>query len=189
MPNWRGICVMSLAAKRLQPLDFNRIRSPIDAILRKNQAGFRTGSSCIKQIYILRRIMDGAFSLNIPLFITIVDFKKAFDSIGRNMMFVIVQHYKFLTRLSRRFEFYTIRFGIRTAIRTFLRTVSRTAIRTICYDHRSVTRWCISTITIHHLDRLCFQKICWRFQLTPKGSNQDNSGRAVRSTSRISDYK
>ena len=37
--------------------------------------------------------MDGAFSQNIPLFITFVDFKKAFDSIDRDMMFAILQHY------------------------------------------------------------------------------------------------
>ena len=73
MPNWRGICLMSLTAKLYNRLILNRIRSPIDAILRKNQAGFRTGRSCIQQIHILRRIMDGAFSQNIPLFITFVD--------------------------------------------------------------------------------------------------------------------
>ena len=37
--------------------------------------------------------MDGAFSQNIPLFITFVDFKKAFDSIDRDIMFAILQHY------------------------------------------------------------------------------------------------
>ena len=34
--------------------------------------------------------MDGAFSQNIPLFITFVDFKKAFDSIDRDMIFAIL---------------------------------------------------------------------------------------------------
>ena len=101
MPNWRGICLMSLATKLYNHLVKNRIRSPIDAILRKNQAGFITSRSCIQQKHILRRIMDGAFSQNmdygwrfLPLFITLVDFKKVFDSIDRDMMFVILQHYK-----------------------------------------------------------------------------------------------
>ena len=64
---------MSLAALLYNRMVLNRIRAPIDAILRKNQAGFRTGRSCIQKIDILRPIMDGAYSQNIPLFITLVD--------------------------------------------------------------------------------------------------------------------
>ena len=83
MTNYRGICLMSIAAKVYNRMILNRIRTIIDAKLRKNQAGFRTSRSCIQQIHILRRIMEGAFSQNIPLFITFIDFKKAFDSIDR----------------------------------------------------------------------------------------------------------
>lgn len=93
MTNWRGICLMSIAAKVYNRMLLNRIRDQIDKVLRKNQAGFREGRSCIQQITILRRIMDGAFSQDIPLFITFVDFKKAFDSIDRDMMFAILRHY------------------------------------------------------------------------------------------------
>ena len=47
-----------------------------------------------------------------------------------------------------------------------IKNSSRTAIRTICYYHKSETRWCTSTISIHYRDRLCLQKICWRFRLS-----------------------
>ena len=93
MTNYRGISLTSIAAKVFNRVLLNRIRRPIDALLRKNQAGFRTGRSCIQQIHILRRIMDGAESDKIPLFITFIDFKKAFDSIDRGMMFAILRHY------------------------------------------------------------------------------------------------
>ena len=93
MSNYRGISLMSIAAKVYNRVLLNRIRAPIDALLRNNQAGFRTGRSCIQQIHILRRIMDGAYSNDIPLFITFIDFKKAFDSIDRDMMFAILLHY------------------------------------------------------------------------------------------------
>ena len=91
--NFRGICLTSIAAKVYNRVILNRIREPIDAILRRNQAGFRKGRSCIQQIHILRRIMEGASSQDIPLFITFIDFMKAFDSIDREMMFAILRHY------------------------------------------------------------------------------------------------
>ena len=37
--------------------------------------------------------MVGDFSQNIPLFITFVDLKKAFESIDRDVIFAILQHY------------------------------------------------------------------------------------------------
>ena len=93
MTNYRGISLMSIAAKVYNRVLLNRILKPIDAILRKNQAGFRIGRSCIQQIHILRRIMEGALLDGCPLFITFIDFKKAFDSIDREMMFAILRHY------------------------------------------------------------------------------------------------
>ena len=43
--------------------------------------------------------MVGAHSQNIPLFITSFDFKKALDSIDRDMMFSILQHYGILDKI------------------------------------------------------------------------------------------
>ena len=87
---WGGICLMSLVAKLFNLMILNRIHSRIDEILRKNQDGFRTGCNCIQHIHTLKRIMDGAHSQNILLFITFVYFKKAFDSIYRDMMFASI---------------------------------------------------------------------------------------------------
>ena len=84
---------MSIAAKVYNRVLFNRIRGPVDKILRKNQAGFRTGRSCIQQIHILRRIIEGSFTQNIPLIIIFMDFEKAFDSVDRKLMFAILRHY------------------------------------------------------------------------------------------------
>ncbi|CAF0934011.1 unnamed protein product [Brachionus calyciflorus] len=93
MTNYRRISLMSIAAKVYNKVLLNRIKKPIEKILRKNQAWFRTGRSCIQQINILRRIIDGAIIQDIPLFITFIDFKKAFDSINLKMMFAILRHY------------------------------------------------------------------------------------------------
>lgn len=65
MTDYRGISLMSIAAKVYNKILLNRIRPHVDPILRKNQAGFRPGRSCAQKIYILRRIMEG-FKLRIP---------------------------------------------------------------------------------------------------------------------------
>jgi hypothetical protein len=93
MTNFRGISLMSIGAKVFNRILLNRIREPIDSKLRRNQAGFRVGRSCVQQIHILRRIMEGAGAQQIPLYITFIDFMKAFDSIDREMMFSILRHY------------------------------------------------------------------------------------------------
>ena len=72
----------------LQPHDFES-----NMLTNRRDTGFGTGCSCIQKINILSRIMDGAHSQNIPLFITFVDFKILFDSIDRDILFDIVQHY------------------------------------------------------------------------------------------------
>jgi sorting nexin-29 len=93
MNNYRGISLMSVAAKVYNKVLLYRIRDPIDKILRKNQAGFRQGRGCAEQVHILRRLIEGAVDKNLDIYAVFVDFKKAFDSIKRSAMFSILRHY------------------------------------------------------------------------------------------------
>ena len=51
MTNYRGISLLSIAAKVYNKILLNRIRDEVDPILRKNQAGFRPGRSCAQKIH------------------------------------------------------------------------------------------------------------------------------------------
>ena len=48
--NYRGISLISIAAKVYNKILLNRIRPHVDPLLRSNQAGFRPGRSCAQQI-------------------------------------------------------------------------------------------------------------------------------------------
>ena len=91
--NYRLISLLSIAAKVHNKILLNRIRDEVDPILRKNQAGFRPGRSCAQQIHILRRVLEGFRDYQVPLVVTFIDFKKAFDSINRKVMFAVLRHY------------------------------------------------------------------------------------------------
>ena len=93
MTNYGGITLMSIAAKVYNRILLNRIRPFVDPTLRHNQAGFRTGRSCTQQVFILRRVMEGADDQQLPLLVTFSDFKKTLDSIFCNAIFKIPRHY------------------------------------------------------------------------------------------------
>ena len=91
--NWRGIQLLSLPSKILTRIILERLRTAVDSRLRENQAGFRTGRSCIDQIATLRIIIEQSLEWQSPLYICFVDFKRAFDTIDREVMWKILKHY------------------------------------------------------------------------------------------------
>jgi hypothetical protein len=48
--------------------------------------GFHKGKSCIDQVNTLRIILEQFNEFQSPLYLTFIDFEKAFDSINRNKM-------------------------------------------------------------------------------------------------------
>jgi Reverse transcriptase (RNA-dependent DNA polymerase) len=93
MNNYRGITLMSIAAKVYNRIILNRIYPYVNSKLRPNQAGFRKHMNTITHINTLKRIIEGANSKNLPLITTFVDFSKAFDSIDRNYLWLILRLY------------------------------------------------------------------------------------------------
>ena len=89
MTNYRGISLLLITAGVYNKIQLNRIQEHVDPILRSTRLVFCSWRSCAKQIHILRRIMEGFQDYQLSLTFTFIDFKKAFDSINRNIMFAV----------------------------------------------------------------------------------------------------
>lgn len=77
--NWRGITLLSVPSKILSKVILDRLTKAVEPQLRREQAGFRASRSCTDQINTLRIIVEQASEFQRELYMTFVDFEKAFD--------------------------------------------------------------------------------------------------------------
>lgn len=80
-------------AKVLSRIIIERVRNGVDERLRKEQAGYRKGRATTDQIFILRNIIKQVNEWQATLYLNFVDFEKAFDSIHRESLWVIMAKY------------------------------------------------------------------------------------------------
>ena len=93
---------------------FNRVildrlkTGPVGAKLRDHQAGFRKDRSCADQISTLLIIVEQSMKWDSPLYINFVDYEKAFDSLDRDALWKLLQHYgipdKFISLIRNSYE-------------------------------------------------------------------------------------
>ena len=92
--SYRGISLMSVVAKQYNRMLLNRIRGPVDKLLRDNQNGFRQHRGTLEPILALRRLIEEVSrKKDAELFVIFIDFFKAFDSVNRKRMFAILSAY------------------------------------------------------------------------------------------------
>ena len=91
--NWRGITLLSLTSKVFSKIIQDRLNKAMDSHIREEQAGFRPGRSCSDQIFVLRQILEQSKEWNTPLYVNFLDLEKAFDSIHRESLWMILRHH------------------------------------------------------------------------------------------------
>ena len=91
--NYRGISLNTIASKHYNRMLLYRIQPFVDKFISWTQAGFRKSRSTLSNILVLWRIIEGVRNKNISLAMVFVDFRKAFDSIDRNKLFLILEAY------------------------------------------------------------------------------------------------
>ena len=71
-----------------------RIMEAVDEILQKEQAGFRPGRGTTEHIFMLRNILEQCNEWRTDIYVNVLDFEKAFDSIHRTSLWKILRQYR-----------------------------------------------------------------------------------------------
>ena len=84
--NYRPISLLSGFYKIYMMLIRKRIQEEVEDIVSKAQYGFRPAKSTAHAIYIIRRIQDYAEKTGGPLYMTLLDWEKAFDKVDHDTL-------------------------------------------------------------------------------------------------------
>jgi hypothetical protein len=66
----------------------------VNAVIRKQQGGFRKHRCCVDQINILRIILEQNAGWNTQLYLMLVNFEKVFDTADRNKLWNNLEIYR-----------------------------------------------------------------------------------------------
>ena len=102
--NYRGIAISSVVSKVYNKMLYNRIKPHIDKILRTNQNGARPKRSTAGLILAIRKLLEEINEKNLSAVLTFLDFSKAYDSICRKTMFLILKTYGIPSKLVKSIE-------------------------------------------------------------------------------------
>ena len=93
LDNQRGIAKSFAISKLRNKILFHRIKSVTESKLLGLQSGFRSGLSTMEQIMTLRFLLDAARTQKRSLTVVFVDYSKAFDSVDRRAIPLVLRHY------------------------------------------------------------------------------------------------
>ena len=93
LDNQRGLAKTCSSAKLLNKVLLSRLKPIIDPHLSQCQSGFRAGRSTTEQVMALRCVIDTCRVTNITASLVFVDFRKAFDTLHRSSIPVILSQY------------------------------------------------------------------------------------------------
>ena len=91
--NYRGISLLSTTYKLYTEVLRNRLEKEVEEknLLPEGQAGFRKSRSTMDNIFILNHIVQKAKRNNKSIYSMFVDFKAAFDTVDRNVLWRIME--------------------------------------------------------------------------------------------------
>ena len=91
--NYRGIALMSNLSKVFTHIIGQRLQSWAEqwGLIREEQAGFRKGYGTVDNIFTIQNIADKYLSKHQKLYVGFIDFRKAFDTVKRKVLWSILE--------------------------------------------------------------------------------------------------
>jgi hypothetical protein len=99
--NYRGISLLSTAYKILSNNLLVRLTPYVNEIIGDHQCGFRRNRSTTGQIFYIRQILEKKWGYNGTVHQLFIDFKKAYDSIKREVLYNILLEFGIPKKLPR----------------------------------------------------------------------------------------
>ena len=91
--NWRGISLLDVVGKLFAKIVQSRLQMVVEDLVPDSQCGFRKGKGCIDMIFCARQLVEKAREHNTSVYMLFVDLWKAYDSIPRQALWLVLQKY------------------------------------------------------------------------------------------------
>ena len=91
--NYRPICGLPILYKLFATVLYARLAPELHKVQPPDQAGFRPNHRCEDHLMVYRVLEQRCREWNIPLYISTIDFTKAFDSIKHSAIWKSLKHY------------------------------------------------------------------------------------------------
>ena len=92
--NWRGIALLEVVGKAMARIIQSRLQGLAEKILPESQCGFRRGRSCTDMIFMIRQLVEKAIEHQAKQYIIFVDLRKAYDSVPREALWIILRKFR-----------------------------------------------------------------------------------------------
>jgi hypothetical protein len=99
--NYRGISLLSTSYKMLSNILLSRLVLYVDEIIGDHRCGFRHNRSTTDQIFCIRRILEKIWEYNETVHQLFIDFKKAYESVRREVLYNILTEFGVPMKLVR----------------------------------------------------------------------------------------
>jgi hypothetical protein len=99
--NYRGISLLSTAYKILSNILLARLTPYVNEVIGDHQCGFRRNRSTTDQIFYIRQILQKKWEYNGTVNQLFIDFKKAYDSVKREVLYNILLEFGIPKKLVR----------------------------------------------------------------------------------------